>query len=809
MAAKPTARLARNKAQKELTSAERSETRPVSDDNPYYRLAGEDADWAPLTRRTSNALRTEGFATPRAAARLSDAALLLVDGFGKKGLAELRDFMQQDGRLLDALRESVKQVEARKAEPQENNNPELAPALDTDRVLRFHADNYEQAQQKRIAAGEQIRAVLQGRDETWGVGGPAWIAFNMPAQPEPLKQPDADDVLDAIGRGATPGPVPILGRMYHRAYTEERELYKEMNVALKGHPCWPWLKAVKGIGPTLACKLLARLDPVKATTPSAFWMYCGLATVPGERYACTTCGLVRDWPAGYNVTGKHQALNSTKPCLGALAKVAGTEDGVRAAMPKPAKGQKAGYDQYAKKVMYLVGTGFLKVPGSRFEQVYRQERAKLDRERVGWPDGRKHLTALRKVEKLFLCYSPDTDILTQSGIKRLVDVQVGEMVATLNPLTLALEYHPVEAKQDFHYTGPMLHFEGQCYDYKVTPEHRMWVRKRGREQWEFMEAQRLLSGVSEQQEQQEVLVSVAAARGQSEALRQAEEMGVAQTTARRWIAGGRPWGVEHAGYDMKCDAAWEGVDDPSISDAWLEYFGWWIAEGHTYKNPNHPGGYAVGVTQKDVAVLERLAVLLREMGYRPSIYTHASTPQVVVSSKELFQRLSSFGKSWQKWIPEEVKALPTHRLRILFDAMLAGDGTKSPFGDYAHYSTVSERLAQDVVEVALKCGYAPTLSVVSRTAGRTMYRVALRTRTLTPRIMRPPVEVDSSGSVHCLTVKNHIIYTGRNGKFAWSGNCLLWVVWREAKGLPVTEPYAIAHMGHSPASKIDPWDMVG
>jgi hypothetical protein len=380
---------ARERAMRELASAERG---------PFLEMA-----WEGLFTRTINALRSEGFATPQAAARLSDAALLLVDGFGKKGLAELRDFMQEDGRLLDTLRESVEQVEARKAEPQENNNPELAPAApDTDRVLKVLADSYEQAQDKRIAAGEQIRAVLQDRDEAWGVGGQAWIAFNMPAQPEPLKQPDADDVLDAIGRGTTPGPVPILGRMFHRAYTEERELYKEMNTALKGHPCWPWLKAVKGIGPTLACKLLARLDPVKATTPSAFWMYCGLATVPGERYTCTTCGLVRDWPAGYNVTGKHQALNSTKPCSGALVKVAGTEDGVRVAMPKPAKGQKAGYDQYAKKVMYLVGTGFLKVPGSKFEQVYRQERAKLDRERVGWPDGRKHLTALRKVEKLFL-----------------------------------------------------------------------------------------------------------------------------------------------------------------------------------------------------------------------------------------------------------------------------------------------------------------------------------------------------------------------------------------------------------------------
>ena len=272
----------------------------------------------------------------------------------------------------------------------------------TDRILRVLADSYQQAQEKRIANGEQIRAVLQDRDETWG-------SVMERVEDEFGPATTADEVLESIAAGLTPGPVPVLGRMYHRAYSEERELFKEMELALKGnkttqgHPCWPWLKAVKGIGPTLACKLLARLDPRKATTASAFWAYCGLATVPGDRYRCPTCGLVRDWPTGYNVTGKHTALASTKECKGALVKIAGPEDGVRAAQPGPARGQKATYDAYAKKVMYLVGTGFLKA-GGKYAQHYRQARAKLDVERPGWADGRKHLTALRKTEKLFLSH---------------------------------------------------------------------------------------------------------------------------------------------------------------------------------------------------------------------------------------------------------------------------------------------------------------------------------------------------------------------------------------------------------------------
>ncbi|GEM_PF-1820701 len=36
----------------------------------------------------------------------------------------------------------------------------------------------------------------------------------------------------------------------------------------------------------------------------------------------------------------------------------------------------------------------------------------------------------------------------------------------------------------------------------------------------------------------------------------------------------------------------------------------------------------------------------------------------------------------------------------------------------------------------------------------------------------------------------------------------LWLVWRQAEGLPVSKPYAHAILGHAEAGLIDPWDMV-
>lgn len=269
----------------------------------------------------------------------------------------------------------------------------------TGRELRFLADNYEQAQTLRRSVEERIRAVVQGRDETFVPLGtiipddddePVWIDEHGEAR-------TAAETLEAIRATEVSGPVPMLGRSYRRYWLEERETFRDMRAALDAHPAWPWLEQVRGMGPTLACKLLARLDPEKAPYASSFWSYCGLGTVPGERYKCPDCGRVRGFPVGYNVTGKHSG------CEGKLEKIAGPEDGVRVAQPKAARGEKSSYDKYAKKVCYLVGTSFLKA-GGPYEEFYRRERAKVEVEKPGWADGRKHYKALRKTEKLFLSH---------------------------------------------------------------------------------------------------------------------------------------------------------------------------------------------------------------------------------------------------------------------------------------------------------------------------------------------------------------------------------------------------------------------
>jgi hypothetical protein len=266
--------------------------------------------------------------------------------------------------------------------------PSVLPPC-SDRELRWIADTYDQAQRLRVQAGERIRAILQGR-----AGGMEGLA---------VEGSDPDTTLRRIRRGETDGPSKFLAEVYRLNATAEDAAQEALKDTLAHHPTWPWLSHVRGVGHTLAGRLLSRLDPARAPTPSAFWAYCGLATVPGQEYGCATCGRVMAQPVGYRVTGAHQRLNGKGPCPGVLEARRGPGEGVRVAQPRPGRGERARYDRTAKKACHLICVSFLRCRGP-YADWYREVRASLEVSRPGWAKGRMHFTALRKTEKLFLAH---------------------------------------------------------------------------------------------------------------------------------------------------------------------------------------------------------------------------------------------------------------------------------------------------------------------------------------------------------------------------------------------------------------------
>lgn len=271
--------------------------------------------------------------------------------------------------------------------------------METTNILRIVADDYDQNQRARIVKGEQIRAVAQGRDQAEDFAYLGGLGYRPVKRGEKEIKSAADVLLEAVLGGHTDEPNEYLASAYRRSYEAERDAFSRMDGLLEEHPAWAWMGQVRGVGPTLGAKLLARLDIERASNASSFWCYCGLATVPGQRWECSSCGYVGIHPAEHEVTGKHAR------CKHKAKKTHGPDDGIRAAQPRAASGEKRSYDAFAKKTLFLIASSFLK-SGERsyYAGIYRRKVAYYERERIGWEKGRRHYSALRVVEKLFLSH---------------------------------------------------------------------------------------------------------------------------------------------------------------------------------------------------------------------------------------------------------------------------------------------------------------------------------------------------------------------------------------------------------------------
>jgi len=158
--------------------------------------------------------------------------------------------------------------------------------------------------------------------------------------------------VDAIARGADHGDMALLQRWYSVFFKLEDQVQEEMARQAKQHPAYQWLIRIKGIGPTLAAKLIALVGPDEAMaardTVSKLWAFAGLA--PGRRLI---------------------------------------------------KGQKATYNRRLKALMYVIGTSILKARGpvSRF---YYSAKEYYQAQRPDWTPQHVHLAAMRKMSKIVL-----------------------------------------------------------------------------------------------------------------------------------------------------------------------------------------------------------------------------------------------------------------------------------------------------------------------------------------------------------------------------------------------------------------------
>ena len=334
------------------------------------------------------------------------------------------------------------------------------------------------------------------------------------------------------------------------------------------------------------------------------------------------------------------------------------------------------------------------------------------------------------------CFDAETDVLTADGWRAFPGLTLADSVATLNVETGMLEYHRPYEIQSYEYDGPMYRIQHTAGDLLVTPDHSIFY------------------------------ATTTTGRRTRTPFR------LGKVSESRW---GR------ARMFFSCRVGWDGTtpsefhvlkesrcaDGRSLINrggarkeiplgTWLRFVGWYLSEGSSWITPSN---HTVSITQAPGPKQHEIIETLRDMGFRP----HVNGRNVNVASKQLYDAVQEFGQgAAQKRIPRWYLLLPPHRLKDLFTTLMAGDGN----ADGHRYSTISCRLADAVMEIALKLGKRAWINREGR-----MYRIHMCDRTtISTRRTHRSIE-EYRGRVYDVTVSNHVLLVRRNGKPMWSGNC--------------------------------------
>lgn len=374
---------------------------------------------------------------------------------------------------------------------------------------------------------------------------------------------------------------------------------------------------------------------------------------------------------------------------------------------------------------------------------------------VGYTENSKML----KFKNSWGCYDDKTEVLTDNGFKQFKDLEEDDLIATLNDNKI--EYNKPLNYFMYEYNGEMYRYNSSKIDLMVTPNHNMYVqslydRQNKKNNFRFIKAEN----------------------------------------------------IEYKQIVFKRDGEWEGEDKdffelPSVyqkvnenseviidnkkirMDDWLEFFGYWISEGSIYKGKCKKGGsqYFIKVSQTKVENVKIIRSCFDRLGFNYSYNGRDFT----ISNFQLYDYLFQFGKCNEKFIPKEIKDISKRQLKILYDALMLGDGSicEGENGSKKiNYYTSSEKLRDDFQEICLKIGLCSSYSVDDRlgkynTQGYNYnylsYRININNtqnfNSSMPIIFEKHIRKEKyNGNVYCVEIPNHVLFIRRNGKTCWCGN---------------------------------------
>jgi DNA-directed RNA polymerase beta subunit len=399
--------------------------------------------------------------------------------------------------------------------------------------------------------------------------------------------------------------------------------------------------------------------------------------------------------------------------------------------------EKSGYERYGNEILYNGRTGQQIQTEIFIGPTYYQRL--------------KHMVS----DKIH-CTPAGTNVLCFNGWKNIEDVTMEDKVATLVNGEFLEYVHPNAVLKFPDFSGKMYHISNQAVDLDVTMGHRMYVsrcqtRKRVWSDYKLEKAEDIVGKM------------------------------VRYKKNANWTAPEYQFVLpEHVTPKMTYE---EKIVD---MDAWLTFFGIWMAEGCAHNGKTI--AYTIAIAVHKQRVKDALYPAVVKIGYKYNVSSNVLT----INDKQLhaYMAMLSVGAANKK-LPDWVWELSLEQSRKLIHGMLLGDGCFKKDTAISFYYTSSKDLANDFQRLCLHAGWASIMATHLKAGNTTTIRGkkvvsnhdVIRLSVIKSR-MNPTVNhghhkeqkvqkeytYDYTGPVYCLQVPSEVFMVRQNGKAVWTGN---------------------------------------
>lgn len=348
------------------------------------------------------------------------------------------------------------------------------------------------------------------------------------------------------------------------------------------------------------------------------------------------------------------------------------------------------------------------------------------------------------------CALPTQQVLTNHGWIQISDIDISQhKVATLDVDGNMIYEYPT-AKYEYDHNDNMYFVKNKQVNIKCTLNHKLYVKPRGRSEYELIEAEKVMG----------------------KAVRFQKTMNNVYPDIEFMTIGDKQ-------YNM---------------DSWLQLVGMFIADGYSHNN-------ILYIT----AIKDRKQEFLKKVFSDLNIdYRYSLDGKFVISGKNnkaLCENISTLSLgSLNKYLPEYAWELSKRQSTILLSALLEGDGSKMEYKgeEFCRYGTISLRLADDITRLALHCGFSGINKIsqepngiarigkrnlgsragesIEVTQKHTYYKVSIITKQNEPWINKKKNDSNEEGlfhyegKVYCIEVPSSHTYYMREDNFS---PCLL------------------------------------